>query len=207
MCNAIFSSSSIYKRLCKSAVIDFWENKLRQEAAILPSLSSVFNPSFHSLCNPHPLLWTPGGNPHEVSKAVVQCKMLSGRYPTALLTKHWTSNNSDGSCSAPSCNEVPESLEHILLWCPMYQETREKISRLWLSTTDPVLLQLLVSILEGPTSCLLQFILDPSIHPTIISICQAHGNEILKRVFHLSRTWCFAIHKERTKKQGSWKFP
>ena len=38
---------------------------------------------------------------------------------------------------------------------------------------------------------LLQFILDASVHPEIITLKQNYGDVILKIVFHLTRTWCF----------------
>ena len=190
--------------MCKSLVISYWESILRQEAIFLPSMP-FFNPAFHSLCKPHPVLWTAGANPHEVAKAVIQCKMLSGRYRTALLARHWSSNR-NGWCPALCCKEIPESLEHILLWCPHYHQTREKIFRLWLSVTDANLHCILTSLLIGPPSCLLQFILDPSIHPSVISMNQLYGQETLKVVFYLTRTWCYSVHKERSKLQGRWNF-
>ena len=77
-------SKEVFKKMTKSHVVNYWEEKLRAEASLLPSLE-CFNPYFHSLVRPHPLLSTPGSNPHEVSKAVVQCKMKSGRYRTSHL--------------------------------------------------------------------------------------------------------------------------
>ena len=88
------------KKLTKAKVTDYWETKLRKEAAILPSLN-YFKPDFYSLCHPHPILWTPGANPHKVSKSLIQLKMLSGRYRVARLTRHWNSNNKSGCCQAP----------------------------------------------------------------------------------------------------------
>ena len=131
--------------------------------------------------------------------------MLSGRYRTALLARHWSSNR-NGWCPALCCQEIPESLDHILLWCPQYNQTREKIFRLWLSVADATLHSLLTSLLSGPPNCLMQFILDPSIHPSVISIYQLYGQETLKLVFYLTRTWCYSIHKERSKLQGRWNF-
>ena len=111
-------SREAFKKLARSLVVSYWETKLRDEASSLDSLS-FFKPEFHSLAHPHPILWTAGPNPYEVAKAVVQCKMLSGRYRTELLARHWSSNK-NGFCLSPSCTaaQVQESLKHILLWCP-----------------------------------------------------------------------------------------
>ena len=123
-------SREAFKKLARSLVVSYWETKLRDEASSLDSLS-FFKPEFHSLAHPHPILWTARPNPYEVAKAVVQCKMLSGRYRTELLARHWSSNK-NGFCLSPSCTaaQVQESLEHILLWCPSYEPMRQRIKSL-----------------------------------------------------------------------------
>ena len=162
-----------------------------------------FKPEFYSLLHPHPILWTAGPNPYEVSKAVVQCRMLSGRYRTEMLASHWSSNK-QGFCQAPSCTEVCENLEHILLWCPSYESTRENLRRLWLDHPNPIIAQLTATILNSTPNILMQFILDASVHPHVIRLAQTFGDEVLKIVFHLTRTWCFSIHKARAKLLGRW---
>ena len=77
-----------FKKLAKAYVISYCEKKLRAEAALLPSLA-FFQPEFHSLFTPHPILWTPRSNPYEVAKAIVQLRMLSGRHRTANQTLEW----------------------------------------------------------------------------------------------------------------------
>ena len=193
-----------FKKLAKSKVIDYWEDQLRSEAAILPSLQH-FNPYFHSLTQPHPLLSTPGSNPHEISKAIIQCKMKSGKYRTASLCRHWT-NNKAGFCLAPTCHESQETLEHLLIHCPHYNLTRQKIANIW--TTSPInnITALLPSLLSGPASQLLHFILDPASHPQTIQLTTVYGNDIQYVLFHLTRSWCFAIHKARLRLLNKWKF-
>ena len=89
------------KRLVRSKVCDFWEKKLRQDAGNLESLR-FFKTDFHSLSNPHPIWTAAGQNPYEVKKAIVQAKMLSGRYRSCWHSRHWVANSS-GACSLPSC--------------------------------------------------------------------------------------------------------
>ena len=98
-------SKSAYKRLVKSKVIDFWERKLRLDASLLPSLQ-FFKPQFLSLCRPHPIWSSAGSNPYEVKKACAQARMLSGRYRTCWLSRHW-SGDSSGSCTLPACHRDP----------------------------------------------------------------------------------------------------
>ena len=196
-------SKENFKKLAKSLVTNYWEIKLRNEAALLPSLVH-FKPEFHSLHTPHPILWTPRANPHEVAKAVIQLKMLSGRYRVAMLTRHWSSNKS-GCCPAPNCNGF-ETLEHLLVFCKYYAQARGKLRRLWNSCSVPLLSDLLSEILHGPTDSLTQFIVDASVHPTVIHLVQTYGQDMLFRIFHLTRTWCYTLHRERLRLLGHFKF-
>ena len=189
--------------MSKALVMDYWENKLRQVVSLplpLPSLV-YFKPAFYSLAKPHPILWTAGANPHEVTKAVIQLRMLSGRYRTAMLTRHWSFNNKSGFCQAPSCTEVQETLDHLLISCPYYTQTRGKLVRLWTSCKNTSILHLVSSVLGGPPQSLIQFILDASVHPAVISMSQIYGPEPLQIIFHLSRSWCYSVHIQRVKLQ------
>ena len=192
-----------FKKLVKSLVTDYWEQRLRGEASLLSSFS-YFQPVYHSLSSPHPILWTPGANPYEVSKAVIQLRMLSGRYRTAMVTRHWSPSRK-GTCPVPSCDEF-ETLEHLLLYCPYYEQIRERLRKLWLCTPNPFVHQITVQKLTGPVSDLLQFLLDASVIPSVVTLTQVMGNDILKCIFHLTRTWCYAIHRERLKMQGRFYF-
>ena len=113
--------------------------------------------------------------------------MLSGRYRTEALASHWT-QNLPGFCLTGSCKDIKEDLHHILLVCPSYQHIRDRLKQLWLQCTHPQLLPILCSVLEGPSQDLLQFILDASIHPEIITLRQTSADETLKVMFHLTRT-------------------
>ena len=131
--------------------------------------------------------------------------MLSGRYRTEYLCRHW-SMNSHGYCQAPSCKEANEveTLSHILLRCPSYELPRKKIVDLWLSTNLHCIFKLVSDVLLGPPEVLLNFILDASTHPTVISLHQTYGDQVFSIVFHLTRTWCFYMHRERAKLLGQW---
>ena len=134
---------------------------------------------------------------------LTQCRMLSGRYRTELLARHWSSNRS-GYCLAPTCTLVYEDLAHILISCPAYMTTRLKLRNLWLSCKIQLLHNLVSSMLIGPATDLIQFILEPSTHPQVISLSQNYGSDILRAVFHLTRTWCYTLHRERAKLLGRW---
>ena len=184
--------------MVKSKVIDYWEKVLRAEASLLPSLE-YFDPRFHSLTSPHPLLSSPGSNSYEICKSIIQCKMKSGRYKTSLLSRHWSPSNPNGYCSAPSCKDTTESLEHLIVCCPYYSETRRKLSDLWTRNSGTTLAPFLLDILKSTPDILVSFILDPTGHPHVIHLSQVHGQEVINTVCHLTRSWCYAIHKERQK--------
>ena len=113
-----------FKTLIRSKVLGYWETKLRTEAASLSSLE-YFRPSYMSLSKPHPIYLTVGSSPYEMCKATVQAKMLSGRYKTEKLCRHWSKNNK-GICLAPTCSELEvfEDLPHILAKCKALSKTR-----------------------------------------------------------------------------------
>ena len=193
-----------FRKLTRSRVTDYWETRLRQEAALLPSLT-YFKPQFHSLSTPHPLLWTPGPNSHEVSKSLVQLRMLSGRYRVAKLTRHWSPTNRSGCCPAPLCPDL-ETLEHLLIDCSYYHQLRARLKKAWYKTTNPKLYLILSAILSSSTQDLVQFLLDPSVHPSVIALVQSEGQGPLRLIFHLTRTWCYSVHRERLRLLNSFRF-
>ena len=195
-------SKQTFKKLAKAQVISYWELKLRQETSFLTSLV-YFKPEYSSLAAPHPIYLTAGSNPYEVAKAVVQGRMLSGRYRTEQMARHWSSNK-EGYCKGTMCSQICETLEHILLWCPSYSSTRVKLVSLWHSTAIPLVSSLVTSILNGPSLSIMQFLLDASSHPQVIRLTQNFGSEVLKTIFHLTRTWCYAVHRHRAILLGRW---
>ena len=163
-----------------------------------------------SLMKPHPLWLTAGSSSYEVIKATIQAKMLSGRYRTEMFCSHW-SQNKTGICLLSSCNgkEVPEDLPHILRDCPQLEKTRLQLmhftsrysANLHVSIKD-VLQQLTDS--NHPEH--IQFLIDCSGLPVVISLSQKLGVEVLFHLFHISRTWCYSLHRERLKSLGKCSF-
>ena len=119
-------SKAELKKKIKKSVISYWENKLRQEATSLPSLN-IFQPYNCDLQHPHPLWTTAGSNSFECHKSTLVAKMISGRFPSDYLSRHWT-NNKSGYCQLPSCHEKKGDLEHLLITCQGLATIR---SRMW----------------------------------------------------------------------------
>ena len=186
-----------FSKLFKARITDFWENELR----IRSKLSSLkyFHLSFMSLKTPHPIWKTAKENPHEVNKARIQAILLSGRYRLRSLTKHWTNDGS--SCPFPSCSRSSpeESIEHFLIFCPGLAETRDNLFLQWTMIAEkyPILSDVINNAIHGPPDFRCQFILDCSVLPDTISLVQLYGEDVLHKLFHLTRTFCYVLHRAR----------
>ena len=133
-----------------------------------------------------------------VAKALIQCRMLSGRYRTYQLTSHW-SDCRTSRCPAPICLSNSETVEHILLHCPAYSLTRLNILEKFKSVLNPSIQVLVTTALTKTNSYMLQFLLDASVLPETRSLIQSIGDGILYQIFSLTRSWCYSIHRERLK--------
>ena len=132
-------------------------------------------------------------------------QLLSGRYRTEALTKHWSANKS-GYCQSSTCYSVVETVEHVLIHCRAYNDFKKQLYSLWLSSTHPAVHCLVVETLSSDTGYLLQFILDCSVLSPVITATQEHGFVILKELFYLTRTWCFSVQKKQMKMVGIWRY-
>ena len=151
-----------------------------------------------SLVKPHPIWWTAGANPYEVAKAVIQCRMLSGRYRTRQLTSKWSEGQSS-YCPAPQCSNVTESLEHLLLHCPAYDRIRSTVIMKWGSVENYAIKHFINFVLTQSQPILMQFLLDASALPHTQKLINEYGSKILTIIFSLTRTWCYSVHRERLK--------
>ena len=198
-----------FKSLSKRHVQSYWEELLQLEASELPSLS-YFHPEVMSLSSPHPMWTSAGSNPFEISKAVIQARMLSGRYPSDYLSRHWTKNKL-GNCLLPLChgNNVPGTLEHILLHCPSLAQCRQTILSLAnsVSAEDRITKMIFHGILEDPNqNTMMQFLLDCSALMCVQDAIHLYGSQVLVNLFYISRSWCYGIHRARCSMLGLWCF-
>ena len=109
-------------------------------------------------------------------------------------------------CLSPICNEQKETVEHILIECPAYLGCKKRLYSLWLSSKNPAVYHLILEALSSEKDYLLQFLLDCSVLPTVITASQSYGDGIFSELFYLTRTWCFSVHRERMKMLGRWNF-
>ena len=200
-------TKSSFKRYTKAKIVDFWESKLRLDAAPLDSLL-FFQPQFYSLTKPHPIWTTAGNNPYEAEKACCQARMLSGRFRTCWLSRHW-SGDSSGFCSLPTCrlNPTPGTLCHILTECEDLSPARQRVFLLWADylKDKSFLLPIVMKYTVGCTPAQhMQFILDCTVLPDVITLQQKLGRVVYDSLLYLTRTLCFSVHKARNKLLGKW---
>ena len=197
-------SAISFKHIAKQKVVDFWNSKLRAEASRLDSLN-FFRADFMSLSQPHPIWTTAGSSPYEVRKATVQSRMLSGRYRTCWLRRHW-SGDSSGHCKVPGCSDTPGTLQHLATGeCPGLADALVRAVALWKSflLQNPILFPVVKHYSLGES--FLSFLLDPTTMPLVISLTKTHGKQISEKLCYMTRTWLFYMHKERLKQLDLWK--
>ena len=196
-----------FKKMVKTHIIDYWEQVLRAEASILPSLE-FFNPSFMSLTRAHPIWSTAGSSPSNIAMATTQSQMLSGRYRTQLLISNWSRHTTGFCILSQSCSSTIEDLPHILSCCEALQPAREKLQRFALEyfKNFPEIQPLAFKFCQPTHPKFCQFLLDCSVIPEVILATQMHGQGILHHLFHVTRTWVYALHRTRMKMLGRWNY-
>ena len=135
-----------------------------------------------------------------MKKAIIQYRLLSGRYRLEALSGHWTPGNKDGMCSLPECWATPAShkgsVEAFLLTCPSLSPTRIE-----LTISNLRFLQDYPHLEELVRQCLVinpvQFWLDCSTMHPVIAAVQNQGGKVLQLLFKLTRNYCHRLHMAR----------
>ena len=156
-----------WKQYCKKKVNLYWTIYFQNECKKRKSLE-YFNPEGMSIFDSHPIYSSCMGDPYQTSKAIVQAKMVSGRYPVERLAAKFRIQNprdSDYVCKLCDSGQA-ETLCHTLLHCSglrahrsiAVQATREKLSHsIYLSTKWE-------KVLAATDHTTTQFLLDPTSH-------------------------------------------
>ena len=136
--------------------------------------------------------------------------MLSVRYPTDQLSRHWNQQNRAGYCLLQGCSGMAQgSLEHIILDCPALLSTRLNLVKLSISVAceyPPVadIIHLVLNTLDQGYA--MQFFLDCSILPTVVTLVQTNGLGVFHHLFTLSRNWCYSLHRKRMELLGLYQY-
>ena len=186
-----------FKRLVKMNLKKYWTEKFRDEISDMKLKSlELFHESSCLLGRPH-LIWEFSKNhPFEVSKAIIVARMMSGRYRTDKLRRHWTQNK-EGFCLAPTCQNVVGDIPHMFVSCPAIRNVRCRILSFWKhkSALCPPLLSFLSEVEGYPPKVFAQFIVNPTLFPEVARLCQIYGLSLLGHIFYLTRTYAFHIDR------------
>ena len=193
-----------FKRIVKKSVALYWENLLKAEAADLPSLC-YFMADNCSVQHSH-YVWTTARSSFECRKASVLARMMSGRFRSEYLTRHW-SNNKQGFCLAETCTESVGDLEHMLLQCPALSSVRARMWDLMFqkSVAYPPLLSFFLSLEKSPPKTQIQFFLDPTAFHEIIETVQVCGQPVFELICYLTRTFVYYLYREKQILVGWWR--
>ena len=197
-----------FKSLIKTAVCEYWRAALIAEAEPLTSLRYLRLPFLPLGRGAHPLWLTCGSSPSAVRAATVQAKMLSGRYRSCYLRRHWTGET--GACRLPNCGMVPGDVAHLLSGeCPALQPSlATTLSNLeTLLAPHPHLLPPVMAALNGDREVVTTFFLDPSTDPLVIELCQLYDQRsVLGPLFQVCRAWIWGAHRTRMRLLGLERF-
>ena len=121
------------------------------------------------------------------------------------MCRFWT-NNRNGYCLADTCKDVEGDIVHLLAICPALDHTRHRLHSLWCTKTVncPPLHSLVLRILGSPPDTLTKFVLDCTAFPEIIQLRQILGKGLEDMVLYLTRTWAYAIHRQKMILLGRW---
>ena len=195
-------TKSQWARLVRKSILSHWQSKLATEAAPLSSLSFL-RASHLSLSRPH-LLWTtcpPGPLPSR--QASLMARILSGRYQSCWLRRHWDGSN--GACRLPSCGKIPGDIVHLFGGCcptllPEIEPLAKKLTKCISYLSH--LASLLSEVTAREPISFTQFFVDPSTDPQAIKTFQFHGQEVWDKLFYISHSWLFTIHRARYRLLG-----
>ena len=192
----------------KTPIVRYWRATLIIQAELLTSLRYMKLPFLPLGRGVHPVWWTWASYPSAVRAATKQAKMLSGRYRSCWLRRHWTKET--GACRLPGCGMVPGDTAHLLsAECPALQPylafTYHHL--LDMLSPHPHLLPPMLAALNKDREAVTVFNLDPSTDPLVIELAQCYGKVcVLLPLFQVCRAWIWSAHRSRMKLLGLERF-
>ena len=150
-----------------------------------------FKPQFMSLTHPHPIWTSCDANPCEIHKAVTTCNMLSGRYLTDKLQRHWIWNKL-ASVSFPPVS--PALKIHLSIFSFIAPHLIPPVS--FFGEYRPIDYNLLYIPKRWPSDqwLLMQLILDCTTLPEVIQTTKTGVTHTQDRLLYLGHSWCYSIH-------------
>ena len=132
---------------------------------------------------------------------------MGGRYNSDCNTRHWTPTNKEGFCLLCPGLDTPGTIEHLLVTCQALKSKRIALFSFWNQQAEESqnIAELLLMMRGSNTKQFVQFVLDPSVVPAVISGCQ---NKLykLEEIFNLTRTYSYGMHRRRLQLSGKLNF-
>ena len=193
-----------FKSLLKQKITAHWEHKLKDEASRLPSLH-YFLASRCSLTYPHSIWRAASHSSFENRKASLLARMMSGRFRSEYLTRHWSANK-QGFCQLETCTETRGDLEHLLVHCPGLATIRERLWKMFYerSVMFPAFLEFILKLEKSPPEYFMQFLLDPEAFPEVVEMWELFGPQFMEHVYYLTRTYTYYVYREKQIILGVW---
>ena len=115
-------SKGEWKSMVREATNTTYRKKIMEEQKSKNSLRYLMLQK-HPLDEPHPIYRYTGSNPHEINKAAIKARILTGTY-TLQANKHkFNQYEIDKTCEL--CAKEAEDREHFILRCSALQEARQ----------------------------------------------------------------------------------
>jgi hypothetical protein len=180
-------SKSAWKTEVKTAIVGYWEMQLRADAELKSSLVYMDIEHCH-LKSAHQLWTSTYSSPHDIRRAMVKAKVLTGTYTLQVNKAKFNQHEVDNMCRL--CSSNPEDRTHFLIICPAL----ETIRRPYIQN-----LSVLIPIDQMSLESIVRVVLDSS------SVIVFKGGErdigINKSsIESISRCLIFALHCERARK-------
>ena len=139
-----------------------------------------------------------------MTKAVVQARLLSGRYRSDKLISHFSPG------SSPNCTICPEevfgTIEHLLVDCSALKDVRKQ-NESSLNSSSSISEQsknIIKQYLTLSTDATVQLLLDCSVLPEVIISLQIGNKHVIEEIFRFTRNWCYSMHQRRMQLKGIW---
>ena len=152
-----------------------------------------------SLSKPHPMYEHAVTN-YQVNKCVTVARLLSGRFRTSSLLRHFYPDKFSGLCEL--CHKEHEDVPHIIL--PKCNILKDKVATLCNYARDTftncraAAVFKNVIIMGKDDELKVQFLLDPSVVPQVIAAVQI-DKSVLPELFKVTTTWCYSLVRARKK--------
>ena len=140
----------------------------------------------HPLDDPHLIYRYVGSNPHEVEKAAIKARLLTGTYTLQANRHRFNQYEVDKTCEL--CSKEAEDRQHFILHCTALEQARNKHMPKLLET---------VPNLKGKNELLLQCILDCS-HKDLEQYLQ-RTKATEQKLEEISRSLLYDLHTCRTR--------